>query len=138
MQKSIDGHFVDSEYDASLLAFVFEECEIRNPYLSECGRFTVDPIEAYGFKPHHTGGGCMALVKVLEDGRQIWITDVGGSAIPEADEIDEAILGVFVGGEQLAYITLSEIPMEGDIPALNDDAKQLTVKTRDADEGFSP
>ncbi len=138
MQKSVDGHFVDAEYDASLLAFVFKGCVIRNPYLSKCGRSTVDPIEAYGFKPHHTGGGCMALVKVLEDGRQIWITDEGGSAIPEADEIDEAILGVFVDGKQLAYITVSEIPMEGDIPTLASDAKQPKRKKQDADEGLCP
>jgi hypothetical protein len=137
MKKLVNDSFVDAEYDSSLLAFVFEGCMIRNPYLSKCGRFQVEPIEAYGFQPHHTGGGCMALIKTLDDGRQIWITDDGGSAIPEADEIDEAVLGVFVDGEQLAYITMRDIPMEGEIPALREEPKAATRKARNTDE-FCP
>jgi hypothetical protein len=29
-------------------SFIFHEMEIKNPFLSECGRFTVDPITYYG------------------------------------------------------------------------------------------
>jgi len=120
MQRVIDGDFQEADYDPALMAFIHEGFEIRNPFLSECGRFAVDPELAYGFFAHHTGGGCMALVKQLEDGRQIWLTDEGGSEIPEAHETDTAILGVFIEGDQIAYITVSEIPMESD-PEMSED-----------------
>lgn len=133
MKKSVDGTFVDTDYDANLMAFVHEECEIRNPFISECGRFAVDPAVAYGFYPHHTGGGCMALVKSLEDGRQIWLTDEGGSEIPEAHEVDSAILGVFMNGEQVAYIEIADIPMESDVPAKAAEPLKRKSTTKHAD-----
>ncbi len=133
MQRLIDGDFQEADYDPALMAFVHEGYEIRNPFLSECGRFAVDPELAYGFFAHHTGGGCMALVKQLEDGRQIWLTDEGGSAIPEAHEADTALLGVFIEGDQIAYITVSEIPMESDLE-LGEDLASVK-KDQPDDEG---
>lgn len=58
------------------------------------GRVTFDPWRdpsggsestpaAYGFRPEHTGGGCMALAMVDEDGVEVLLTGPHGAAPPE-------------------------------------------------------
>lgn len=37
------------EYDPKLLSFLYDGDEIRDPTLSPCGRFSVDPVVAYEF-----------------------------------------------------------------------------------------
>lgn len=111
-----DDDFEEMAYDPEVLAFSHEGFEIRNPYLSECGRFSVDPELAYGFVPSHTGGGCMALVKDIGDNKSIWLTDESGTHIPYLDETDSALLGLFHGSEQIAFVTVGEIHFEGDEP----------------------
>lgn len=108
-----DGLFDEVEYEPELLAFEHEGTEIRNPMLSECGRFTVDPCEAYGFELHHSGGGCMALVKELSNGDSLWLTDESGSDVPDEDDPSTNIIGRFnKDGEQVAFITMGDLPSD--------------------------
>lgn len=51
--------------------FFFNGIEITNPTLSSCGRFRVDPIEAYGFHVFKTGGGGSMLLLDTSDGDSI-------------------------------------------------------------------
>lgn len=64
-----------SELELTENGFVFEGVEIKNPTLSSCGRFRVDPIGVYGFHVYQTGGGCTALHLDTSDGGYIWLTD---------------------------------------------------------------
>lgn len=93
---------------------------IYSPFLSECGRFSVDPAQ-YGFVLAETGGGCKALIKTLPKGDQIWITDSSGCAVPESAE--DAMMGYFRAGEQLAFW---DCPSNSEITALNNQ-KYLAV-----------
>lgn len=43
-------------------------------------------IELPGFKPYHTGGGCMALARHLPDGSRWLVSDEGGTEIPGPNE----------------------------------------------------
>jgi hypothetical protein len=54
-------------FDLETMSFSFEGTAIQNPTASPDGRFTVDP-KGYGFYVDHTGGGCTAWVKKLENG----------------------------------------------------------------------
>lgn len=102
------------EYDPRLMAFVHEDMEIRNPMMSECGRFGVDP-KSYGFEQFHTGGGFMALYKELSDGDYLLLTNADGDDIPEQAEWATALLGRYnKDGEPLALITLLDIPMDSE------------------------
>jgi hypothetical protein len=56
------------------VSFEFNGCEIENPTMSECGRFSVSP-EYYGFEVCGTGGPCTAWRKVREDGLVLMLTD---------------------------------------------------------------
>ncbi len=105
-----DGSFEAAPYDPSVLAFVHKDMEIRNPYISDCGRFDLDPVKDYGFEAVDTGGGCKALTKVVaDDGSYLCITDSSGIAIPES--ADGAVIGRFdADGVQVAYCPLSEVP----------------------------
>ena len=99
------------------VGFEFNGNWITNPYLSECGRFAVDP-SYYGFYIQHTGGGCMALQKDLppvgegpENERLILITEDDGSSIPDANSLPENILiGLYCNdhSDHLALNTLQE------------------------------
>lgn len=101
-------------YDPTLLAFVHEDMEIRNPYLSTCGRLLVNPVEAYGFTVSHTGGGCMALDLQLPNGRLLRLVQDGAHI---AEPQDWALCTIFLldaEGEDLAYCDLCDVPMPGD------------------------
>jgi len=54
-------------FDLDTMSFEFEGTAIQNPTASPDGRFTVDP-KGYGFYVDHTGGGCTAWVKKLDNG----------------------------------------------------------------------
>lgn len=101
-------------YVADLMSFEHGGMNIRNPMMSECGRFGVDPKE-YGFEVYHTGGGCMALRKDLDNGDYFLLTDDSGSAIPTAEEWATAIYGRYTGGgTPYATINLVDVPYESD------------------------
>lgn len=101
-------------YVPDLMSFVHEDMQIRNPMMSECGRFGVDPT-VYGFEVWNTGGGCMALRKDLPNGDYLLLTDEDGCRIPEAAEWATAILGRYTGGgTPYATITLVDVPMDGE------------------------
>ena len=102
-------------YVKDLMAFEHDGMEIRNPMMSECGRFGVDPVEAYGFEVWHTGGGCMALRKDLPNGDYYLLTDADGSAIPTQEEWATAIYGRYTGGgTPYATIALLDVPMDSE------------------------
>lgn len=101
-------------YTADLMSFEHMDMNIRNPMLSECGRFAVDP-EYYGFEPHHTGGGCMGLRKDMPNGDYFLLTDSSGIGIPTAEDADTAVYGRYTGGgTPYATITLQDVPMAGE------------------------
>ena len=87
----------------------------------------VKMLESIGFEAYHSGGGCWAMVKDLDDkGNQIWITDNDagiegleeirlnkhGDAIPSHEKDDEYLFdGVVIGffnPEGECYFTLSD------------------------------
>jgi hypothetical protein len=57
----------NNTFDLETMSFEFEGVAIQNPTCSPDGRFRVDP-KGYGFYVEHTGGGCTAWVKKLENG----------------------------------------------------------------------
>lgn len=105
------GNQVNVPYSADMLAFVHNDMEIRNPMMSECGRFMVDP-QTYGFDLYHTGGGCMALRKMLPCGEYFLLTDDSGGDIPLAEEWAEAQYGRYYrDGSPAIIIELGDVPM---------------------------
>lgn len=65
-------------------------------------------LEARGFTPFQTGGGCMALVKVAGGTYEILVTDDGGSDIPEEGE--RALVGAYyTGHDDMDEVFLEEI-----------------------------
>jgi hypothetical protein len=112
MKLNDAGLYEEAPYDLSLLSFEFEGTCIQNPYLSQCSRFDADPKD-YGFQEAHTGGGCMALILRLPDGGSLWLTDDDGMRLPEPGDWKHILLGRFdADGQQLAYITVADIPTE--------------------------
>lgn len=102
----------NAPYDPALLAFLHEGVEIRNPYLSPCGRFEVDPVLVYGFEEVWTGGDCKALDLVLPDGSVLRLTNEDGLSIPEPGEWESAIIGRLNGDhEDIAWCVLGEVPL---------------------------
>lgn len=96
-----DGAELKVQYSDELMSFTHGEMQIRNPLLSECGRFAVDPKD-YGFGGWPTGGGCVALRKELESGRYMLLTCSDGG---------DDLLGLYSGeGEPLAIIRVGDIP----------------------------
>ena len=57
----------NNTFDLDTMSFEFDGVAIQNPTCSPDGRFRVDP-KGYGFYVEHTGGGCTAWVKKLENG----------------------------------------------------------------------
>lgn len=102
-------------YSPYLLAFVHEGDEYRDPYTAQADMFEVDPETEYGFEVIDTGGGCKALAKMTDDGRELWITDPSGCHVPDITRRPvEGILGLRIGGQTVAWIDLRDIPNEGD------------------------
>lgn len=108
------GATLDVPYVEDHMSFVHDDMQIRNPMLSPCGRFAADPKQ-YGFDVYHTGGGCMALRKMLPCGEYFMLTTSDGGHIPDPEDAETAILGrYYANGDPAAYITLSDIPLEGE------------------------
>lgn len=104
------GNEVNVPYSPDVLAFVHNDMQIRNPMMSECGRFGVDPKD-YGFDEYHTGGGCMALRKMLPCGEYFLLTDADGCNIPLAEEWATALYGRYYrDGTPAIIITLVDVP----------------------------
>ena len=70
-------------FDLETMSFEFDGVAIQNPTCSPCGRFTVDP-KGYGFYVDHTGGGCTAWTKKLENGYLVMTNDNLGHDLGEA------------------------------------------------------
>jgi hypothetical protein len=108
------GNQTKAPYLKEMLAFVHLDMEIRNPMMSECGRFGVDP-KYYGFDEYHTGGGCMALRKMLPCGEYLLLTDSDGTNIPLAEEWATALYGRYYrDGSPAIMITLLDVPMDSE------------------------
>jgi hypothetical protein len=77
--------------------FSFNDVEILNPTISECGRFNVSP-EYYGFTIWQTGGGCTAHgQEFLLDGNTVLmlITDKDVELIHVTDETENCYIGLY-------------------------------------------
>lgn len=102
---------VKVQYRDDLMSFTHGEMQIRNPMLSECGRFAADPKD-YGFEGWASGGGCVVLRKELESGRYMLLTCSDGIDLPDATSDD--LLGLYTqDGDPLALIRVGDIPFEG-------------------------
>ena len=65
---------MENFFDVESMTFGFDGVSISNPTSSPDGRFTVSPKD-YGFYVEHTGGGCTAWVKKLENGYLVLTDD---------------------------------------------------------------
>ena len=72
----------NNTFDLETMSFSFEDVAIQNPTVSPCGRFTVDP-KGYGFYVDHTGGGCTAWTKKLDNGFLVMTNDTLGHNLGE-------------------------------------------------------
>jgi len=111
MQEFIEPNGLTREvpYDPNVLAFRHNGVEVRNPLLTPEGVPGADPVKDYGFELRHTGGGCMALVKRLECGDELFLTDADGVGIPDPASPYEGLIGRFDAlGGQLAVADLAE------------------------------
>jgi len=94
-------------YELTDKGFSFNGIEISNPTLSECGRFAVEPKEAYGFYVVQTGGGCTALQLDVKDGKYIWLTDENGSHVLPASVGQPFLMGLYnKDGEEIEIFKL--------------------------------
>lgn len=94
---------------AELLAFPHDGTHVQNPFLSECSRFAVDPRQ-YGFKEWETGGGCVALVKEIEGGHTLWLTDESGDGFPDLQDTDSAMYGRYdEEREEVCLLSIAEL-----------------------------
>lgn len=102
-----DGTEHKVQYSDELMSFAFGEMQIRNPQLSECGRFAAQP-QQYGFEGWSSGGGCVVLRKNIE-GRYFVLTDSSGCDLPNGDATD--LLGLYTDdGDPMAIIRVGDIP----------------------------
>ena len=69
-------------FDLDTMSFEFEGVAIQNPTCSPDGRFTVNP-KGYGFYVDHTGGGCTAWTKKMENGYLVMTNDNLGHDLGE-------------------------------------------------------
>lgn len=82
-------------FDVETMSFAFDYTAIENPTCSPCGRFSVDP-RGYDFYVEHTGGGCTAWVKKLENGFLVMTNE----ASHELGLIGESFTMCFYDGDQ--------------------------------------
>lgn len=64
-----------------MISFDHAGTAITNPFLSECGRFEIEPAE-YGFVAQDTDCDTWALVKALDNGEQLRLTTADGRSAP--------------------------------------------------------
>lgn len=100
-------------YDPSLLEFEFEGMGIRNPFVSDCGRFGADPLKDYPFQVVERDGVVVAWRQDLPDGRQLLLTDGEGLQPPVAGKFDDALLTLMsTEGKPVASCMIKDIPFE--------------------------
>lgn len=102
-------------YDESVMSFVHEDYYINDPTLSECGRFTVDPAEAYGFAQSTREDGVPYLSRPLPDG-ELRLTGPLNQGLPESENPANCLIRVAATGEVLAYARIDQIPTGEDYP----------------------
>lgn len=86
------------------LSFLHAGQLITNPFLSPDGLHPVDPVQAYGFEEHQTGGGCTALVRALENGQRLMLTEVDGCHSPDLDDWRMSLIVLYdATGEAIGY-----------------------------------
>lgn len=96
-------------YDPRKLAFVADGMEIRNPFLSDCGRYAVDPREAYGFEVEEGRG----WRRDQEEGGYLLLTNATGDAAPTLEAPGEAMISfVDTQGMCQAQCLIEEVPFE--------------------------
>jgi hypothetical protein len=109
-----------NSYDKNLLAFSDDGEEIRDPFLSPCGRFQVDPRQ-YGFAEWATGGGCKALRRELDGGHYLLLTDESGLDLPDPGDASSALLGRYdENGEELLVCRIADVVMYDEEPGYGD------------------
>lgn len=107
-----DGFMMKVPYSPELMAFTHNDMQIRNPWLSECGRICVDP-KVYGFEPWDGGGGSVALYLQRDQGRYMLFTDSSGLELPDASGDD--LLGLYTeDGDGVAVIRVGDIPLDSE------------------------
>lgn len=111
-------------YDAAVMGFLHEDCYINDPTVSECGRFTVNPVETYGFTPTKGEDGKAYLVRQLDDGELRLINPTDPSKI-EAGFPGNELVRLDVAGAILAKVTVDQIPTGDDYP---EDILELSAK----------
>jgi len=104
-----DGEVSERAYSPDLLAFEHEGRLVRNPYLSGCGRFAVDPEVHYGFRSVRTPNG-FALEREHPEGGRLLLMTVDGCAIPDIELWPEACILREDGRGSTALSLLSDIP----------------------------
>lgn len=106
------GALVEAPYSPCKLAFIFEDDEIRNPMISPCGRFAVDPT-IYGFVLAAVGPNDRVLVLELSDGQSLWLTDKTMKSPPNPQRPEDAVLSLIGrNGARLAHTTIGEVIMD--------------------------
>lgn len=102
-----------NQEQADLLSFQVNGEIIRNPFLSACGLQAVDPRQ-YGFQERETGGHCMALVKELESGHSLWLTDDSGCELPDLSDPASALYGRYdEEREEMVCCSISQLRIDG-------------------------
>lgn len=122
MQSALDVIFTDKpgfmedengkilRFDPKVLGFTCEGKDIFNPMLSPCEQSAADPKD-YGFIEVETGGGCVALDKIFDDGSYLRLTDDSGTGLPDPADWADALLGRYDSqGETVATISLRHLP----------------------------
>jgi len=100
-------------YDPDLLEFEFEGMGIRNPFISDCGRFDSHPLKDYPFQVVEKNGVAVAWSLTLPDGRQLALTDSEQRQPPVEGQFDTALLTLQdADGKSVASCAIKDIPFE--------------------------
>lgn len=102
-------------YDESVMSFLHEDFYINDPTLSQCGRFTVDPIEAYGFTSSTDENGDPCLSRPLHAGL-MRLTGADGKGLPEPGSESNTLIRLDAEGHIMASASMSQIPTGDDYP----------------------
>lgn len=113
-------------YDETVMSFLHEDCYINDPTLSECGRFTVDPLEAYGFTQAVDENGEPCLSRPLDAG-ELRLTGADGKGLPEQGSQSNTLIRLDADGGIMASARISQIPTGDDYP---EDIQALTKEAK--------
>lgn len=96
--------------DAPLISFVQNDVTNFNPFISECGRFTLEPSH-FGFEKASTGGGYVAWIKQFDNGWQIWVVSQDETEYATGENTD--VIGLF--NDEGIQVDAHYLPMAGDV-----------------------